>query len=211
MARSRRDEILGVAARIFNEKGYLTATLEDVGDEFGFTRAALYYYFKSKQDILAAIVADAATTLMGSLKEILAEDLPPRECLRRIVVNHVTVLHGRPHVFGVFLADPSTLPDDVRQTMLAAQREYIDLVTDVYEAGERDGAFSGEFPAKVTILLILGMANNTTRWLHPAAVERGGLDAEVLGEYVFRMVADGFCLQAAGKPKRARRAVTRAD
>ena len=197
MAKSRRGEILGVAARIFNEKGYLTATLEDVGDEFGFTRAALYYYFKSKRDILAAIVEDAGETLMGSLEAILAEDLPPRDCLRRIVVNHVMVLLGRPHVFGVFLADPTTLPEDLRETMLAAQRTYIDLVAGVYEAGVRDGVFSAEFPAKPTILLVLGMANNTIRWLHPATAEPGDFDAEALGEYVFRMVADGFAVDAA--------------
>ncbi|HEY4453256.1 MAG TPA: TetR/AcrR family transcriptional regulator [Pseudonocardiaceae bacterium] len=194
MAQSRRGEILEVAARIFNEKGYLNATLEDVGDEFGFTRAALYYYFKSKQAILVAIVEDAAVTLMGALKSILAEDLPPAGCLRRIVVNHVEVLHSRPDVFGVFLAEPTSLPEDVRGMMLDAEREYIDLVATVYERGVKDKVFSREFAPKATILLILGMVNNTAHWLHPAAIERGEFDPTALGEMAYRMVSGGFAL-----------------
>jgi AcrR family transcriptional regulator len=202
VAQSRRGEILEVAAKIFNEKGYQSATLEDVGDHFGFTRAALYYYFKNKQAILDAIVDDASETLLVSLRAILDAELPPAECLRRIVVNHVVVLHSRPHVFGVFLAEPTSLPEQIRERMEQMEREYIDLVAAVYDSGVRAGQFSADFPTKIAILLILGMANNTKRWLHPATVESGRIDPEALAQMLFDMVSGGF----SGKRARGRSA-----
>lgn len=48
----KRRAVLRVAARIFNERGYHATSLDEVADEFGVTKAALYYYFKNKQHLL---------------------------------------------------------------------------------------------------------------------------------------------------------------
>ncbi|MGH8980535.1 MAG: TetR/AcrR family transcriptional regulator [Acidimicrobiales bacterium] len=52
---STRDRILDIALRLFTEKGFDATSLQEVADELGFTKAALYYHFKSKEDILMAL------------------------------------------------------------------------------------------------------------------------------------------------------------
>src|SRR4051812_6958225 len=47
-------ELLRAAVRVFNQRGATNTSLEDVAKELGITKAALYYYFESKQDILLA-------------------------------------------------------------------------------------------------------------------------------------------------------------
>lgn len=52
---STRDRILDVALRLFTEKGFDATSLQEVADELGVTKAALYYHYRSKEDILLAL------------------------------------------------------------------------------------------------------------------------------------------------------------
>jgi len=48
----KRRAALRVAARFFNEKGYHATSLDEIADEIGVTKTALYYYFKNKEQLL---------------------------------------------------------------------------------------------------------------------------------------------------------------
>ncbi len=50
-----RDRILDVALDLFIEKGYDKTSLREIAEQLGFTKAALYYHFESKSDILMAL------------------------------------------------------------------------------------------------------------------------------------------------------------
>jgi len=54
-ARSTRERILDVALDLFIEKGYDGTSLREIAERLGFTKAALYYHFASKDDILMAL------------------------------------------------------------------------------------------------------------------------------------------------------------
>jgi AcrR family transcriptional regulator len=54
-ARSTRDRILDIALDLFTEKGYENTSLRDIADAMGFTKAAIYYHFRSKEDIFMAL------------------------------------------------------------------------------------------------------------------------------------------------------------
>src|SRR5579871_4147084 len=47
-----RERILDVALELFNEQGYDKTSLREIAERLGVTKAALYYHFKSKEDIL---------------------------------------------------------------------------------------------------------------------------------------------------------------
>lgn len=52
---STRDRILDVALDLFTEQGFDGTSLRELADRLGFTKAALYYHFRSKEDILLAL------------------------------------------------------------------------------------------------------------------------------------------------------------
>jgi AcrR family transcriptional regulator len=54
-ARSTRERILDVALDLFIEKGYDKTSLREIAEPLGFSKAALYYHFASKEDILMAL------------------------------------------------------------------------------------------------------------------------------------------------------------
>jgi AcrR family transcriptional regulator len=55
-ARDTRGEILAVASELFTDKGYDATSLREIAERLGITKAALYYHFRSKEDILAALL-----------------------------------------------------------------------------------------------------------------------------------------------------------
>jgi AcrR family transcriptional regulator len=50
-----RERILDVALELFNDQGYEATSLREIAERLGVTKAALYYHFKSKADILLAL------------------------------------------------------------------------------------------------------------------------------------------------------------
>jgi AcrR family transcriptional regulator len=73
-----RERILDVALDLFVRKGYAETSLREIAAELGFSKAALYYHFESKQDILLALhrrvhdLTDEALPLLEAERE--AED-----------------------------------------------------------------------------------------------------------------------------------------
>jgi AcrR family transcriptional regulator len=53
-----REHIRSVALELFSEKGYDKSSLREIAERLGVTKAALYYHFKTKEEILASIVRD---------------------------------------------------------------------------------------------------------------------------------------------------------
>ena len=58
-----RTRIQEVALRVFNENGYEATSLREIADAIGVTKAALYYHFKTKEEIVTSLVDDRITVL----------------------------------------------------------------------------------------------------------------------------------------------------
>jgi AcrR family transcriptional regulator len=65
----RRERIVEVARQVFFEAGYANATMSMISERLGGSKATLYAYFKSKEDLFAAIINDQCAFLqaMGNL------------------------------------------------------------------------------------------------------------------------------------------------
>lgn len=70
--RNTKDEIVRVGMRMFVEQGYDKTTLREIADELGVTKAALYYHFRTKEDIVHAAL-DAHTARIDGIVQWLDE------------------------------------------------------------------------------------------------------------------------------------------
>lgn len=71
-AERTRAAILAAAEELFAKNGFAATRLEDVADTLRFTRAALFYYFRDKQALYDAMIADAFGPLGKQLEAVLA-------------------------------------------------------------------------------------------------------------------------------------------
>ena len=74
----RRELLLGVARRIFAERGFQSATMDDIAKEAGFTKPILYQYFESKTDLYHEIVTHTAQKLIDKLASAVSIAETPR-------------------------------------------------------------------------------------------------------------------------------------
>lgn len=93
----RRAQILEAAAEVFGEVGYTAATLEAIGDRVGLSKASLYYYVKSKEELLAHIML----SLLDQIGERYAAEIDlatadPATRLRALARSHSAVVCAGP-------------------------------------------------------------------------------------------------------------------
>jgi AcrR family transcriptional regulator len=71
-AEQTRQQILETAQRLFNELGYDATSLQRIADEMGLTKAAVYYHFHAKSDILHAVMQPGIELLKALLDDAAA-------------------------------------------------------------------------------------------------------------------------------------------
>ncbi|MHB1596367.1 MAG: TetR/AcrR family transcriptional regulator [Streptosporangiaceae bacterium] len=93
-----RRRIQIVAVELFTEHGYDGTSLREIAERLDVTKAALYYHFKSKEDIVASLVEDH----FGRIDDLIAwgREQPPTSLTRREVLNrYVRILEDGDRVF----------------------------------------------------------------------------------------------------------------
>ncbi|MFF1819776.1 TetR/AcrR family transcriptional regulator [Kribbella sp. NPDC058245] len=189
----RRVQILNEAQRLFNQQGFRETNLDDVAVRLGVKRQAIYYYFKSKEDILWELVERASTTLAESAESIFTADLPPERKIEALVDNHVRQLLGDIEIFRLDVLQRDKLSTDRHESVRKSQHEYVRRIAEIITEGQETGRFVAAAPY-VQTLLIIGMCNWTLDWYRP---ESSTTVDDVAAEAV-RMVMAGL---AARRPR----------
>jgi AcrR family transcriptional regulator len=99
-----RTRILDIALELFSEHGFDGTTLQQIADRLGFTKAALYYHFRSKDDLLRALVTPAAVGLDQLLDAY--EDKPDTPAgRRRFMEDYIDYLLRHRRLVGYLARD----------------------------------------------------------------------------------------------------------
>jgi AcrR family transcriptional regulator len=160
----RTQIIMDTASRVFLAKGYHSASLDNVAAELGITKAALYYYFPSKEDLLAAIYIQVIEAALKGGMAIVDMDLPAPEKLRLFITRHIKeTIVANISAVSVFLAEENQLSPKNQRKIRQGKRAYNNLV----EGLLKEGMVQGRFRWGDTGFLanaILGMCNSLHRW-----------------------------------------------
>ena len=122
---SRREALIAVAARLFNQRGYQDATMEDIASEVGLTSTSVYRHFATKADLLTAVVVRGSESLHAGLSSALAAAHSPREALDNVVAAYVDFAMVHHDLLGVLVAEVIKLPDPYKRELRRAQHDYV--------------------------------------------------------------------------------------
>ena len=96
--------ILSAAENHFSRLGFAATRLEDIADELGLTRAALFYHFKDKQTLFDAMIVNAFSSFAQTLKSVLqSEDHSISKRLELAAAAWVDVVVSRPNLSRLLL------------------------------------------------------------------------------------------------------------
>ena len=100
-----RDRILEVALQLIADHGFAATSTREISERLGFTKAALYYHFRTKDDLLAAILAPG----MEDMRVLLAKAGPRSgpAARRQVVEGYVDLVASHAGLIRVLFDDPS--------------------------------------------------------------------------------------------------------
>ncbi|WP_372747351.1 TetR/AcrR family transcriptional regulator [Litorivivens sp.] len=156
-ANRTRAEILNAAEQLFASRGFAATRLEDVAEEVGVTRAALFYHFKDKQMLFEAMIANAFETLNTDLHDLLdATDKGIAERLRLAAEAWVNAILSRPTLARLimrFVADGyEQAPRNIFWDDQQLPRKFFDLFQEGRKSGELKPLNSDPFHAASAIV-----------------------------------------------------------
>ena len=193
----RRGQLLRESARLFREKGYDATSVRDIAAATGLQSGSWVYHFKTKQDILAAVMEQGLQQALERIESIDREALPPREQFRALLRTHLDTLLGPGQDFiPVLLYDWRSLDRRGRERVIALQKRYEQVWEEVIRMLQRNGDWA--LPTRIDRLLMFGALNWMAQWYRP----RGPLDVRQLVDD-----AERFLLRTPAR--RARRGTAR--
>jgi AcrR family transcriptional regulator len=176
----RYEELLDAAAKVFSERGYRSATIQDVAGELDMTGAALYHYVGGKEDLLTDILTRVGHQLRSAIDEILDEPLAPEEKLRRYILRHLQILMDDRAAFTLLILGRTGLPERWLEDMEERERVFAAQLRAVLEE-------LGTPRPGVAALALLGMLNWTLRWYDAD----GPLSLDELADSMFELFTRG--------------------
>lgn len=161
------NEVLEHATRLFAERGFNGTSLQDVATSMGLKRPALYYYFKSKDELLDRLIDRAVTDPTAQLRAIAARaELDPAERLRAITRAIVTFTLTNTDLFLLLVKSESELSQEARERFDESRREATEVVTAVIEEGIASGVFR-PVDARIAAFSVYGISNWAAWWYRP--------------------------------------------
>jgi AcrR family transcriptional regulator len=118
---TRERRILDGAAELFYEKGFHGVGVDEIGERVGTSGPALYYYFKGKNEILAALFNEAVEGLISGTAPV-HED--PHRDLERLIRHHVEFAISRRHLVNVYEREEKSLAEPWKGHFRRRERLY---------------------------------------------------------------------------------------
>ncbi len=153
----RRAEIIDAGEKLFLEKGIENCSVSDIVKYIGVAQGTFYYHFKSKEELLEAIISKYADFMFDNIGEILKdESIDIFERLKKVIMLRTQILTSEGHEVGALIYGDKS--DMVNKKHLAIiQNRLKPIIIDVMKKAAEEGKISVKYVEEtVELLLMMG-------------------------------------------------------
>lgn len=187
------DEILASASLLFGERGVAATTMSQIAAGAGLQQSSLYYYFRSKEEILAAIVAKANVVPLELVRRVRDEPVEPAVRLYRFVRGDVVALCLLP--FDINEVHRYAARDRQRfATYWKERRTLQSTLAAIVREGIEDGSLRSVHP-RVTALTMMSNDEAVQNWYRYDT--RPLRDPQAIGTAVADLTVAGLLIDVA--------------
>ncbi len=162
----KRESILRSATRVFARNGYFNSKVADIAREAEVADGTVYLYFKSKEEILHCIFDQNMAEAIAAGRVLIAKIRDPGEKLRRIAMLHLERLGADRDLAVVFQVELRGSTKFMREFSAAGFAEYLGLLRQTFEEGQRSGVFRKNLNAKLVSKILFGALDEmATNWI----------------------------------------------
>jgi len=168
VSEERKDQILAGASEVFAEKGVHESRMDDIAAKSGLSKGALYWYFKSKDDILIAIFDQMFKKEYDYLDNIISEKDSAIEQLQdfteRVIFDIKRMLHLMPIAYEfISLAFRRKFVKDAFKRYV---NKYISIMEIIIELGITQGEFRAVEPRDIAITISSIFEGTILLWVY---------------------------------------------
>ena len=159
--------IYNKAAEIFHERGFDATSMSDIASAVDLTKAGLYYYVESKEDLLFTIISFAMEQLETRVIEPSRAIASPQERLLNIVTRHARLLTEGNKAITILTDEIDGLKPRHRRQILDRKRAYLDLVRGTLDAlrrRENCATSTRPWPRSACLAIAMAAALVSHRW-----------------------------------------------
>lgn len=183
----KRVRILKSAARVFADQGFARASMVQVAQDCGVSKANIYHYYASKDALLFDILDSYLRSLRDRLAELPLTGLIPSEKLRLVIAATLQAYEGMDHEHKIQTEGIPLLGSEQQVVLKGYQRDMVQQMSGIIAATAPD-VFDGE-PAKLraTTMSVFGMLN----WFYMWNTSAGRSARETYADLVAALTLDG--------------------
>lgn len=186
----RKNQILDAAMVVFARSGFHEARMDDIVQESGLSKGTLYWYFKSKEEIITAISERLFATDIKSVESLLEAQGTVSERLQQLIRDRVQGLQEMSDVVAILFEFYAVAlhQDGVRQCIQTYFQNFHELLVALIQQGIERGEFRPVDVMAAATALDAVFEGLIVRWLiDPDAVQWASL-----GEAAIRLTLDGL-------------------
>ncbi|MBN8941971.1 MAG: TetR/AcrR family transcriptional regulator [Rhizobiales bacterium] len=140
----RRSEILDAAKQVFLAHDFAAVTIDEIAEAAGFSRATIYLYFKSKQEVYTGVLLRDLDRMISGLTEALNRADTVRNNLYRMSTSYMNFFRIHPEYFTTlsfffFPGRKESLPEEAAQTIENRLADGISAIEEAIRLGIERG------------------------------------------------------------------------
>lgn len=194
----RKEILLGRAAELFHSKGLAETSVADIALSAGMDRAAVYYYFANKEEMVVEVLQRALQRSAVEIERVARLRVPPDVKLHKLIVTLMQLFDEHyPHMYVYVKQDVDSLealpiPQEKKAWLVEQSYRSAAIWRKVIEDGIKAGVFRRDVPVGIVTATILGAVSWSSSWYRPD----GPLPAEQVGEALAALLVDGLRLRS---------------
>src|SRR5258705_1303286 len=179
--------VLKTSAAVFADKGYHSTSMRDISRATKMSLSGLYYYFKSKEELLFLIQDYCFSTVIEDCRRLLEGVDDPVRRLKVLIENHLNYFVNNMNEMKVLSHEANSISGDLFKKVNSKKRQYVDIVTNLLNEIAAEHKVEG-VDLMVATFLLFGMINWIYNWYNP----RNDVDVTALSQNITRMFLSGL-------------------
>ncbi|KDN76399.1 TetR family transcriptional regulator [Streptomyces olindensis] len=163
----REQQMLDAAVRIFGQRGYMAASMDEIAELAGVSKPLVYLYLNSKEDLFTACIRREAKALVEAVRVGVRRDLPADRQLWEGLGAFFAHTAEHPDAWSVLHLQARTHGEPFAAEVAAMREEIVAFVTQLILAGAREAHRDPDLPEREVAGLaeaLVGAAESLAAW-----------------------------------------------
>lgn len=183
-----KNQLIQKALSLFESKGFVETSIQDIVDACGVTKGSFYYYFKSKGQLLKNIQLDYINELLSAQEKIIENKKGNQTKLKQMIALLITKIKTDGASARIFFREMRHLPQSDLDEIVTKRDKIRYNIKNVIQSGIETDEFSSSIDSDLVTFAILGMCNWSYSWYDPA----GNLNEDDVIEGYLNLVLHGI-------------------